>query len=63
MSKTEYPKSLEEIKNASHEQICSWYRFLPSPISPQQRDLMNFIIYRFQELGGMTPETSKKIGW
>ena len=70
-----YP-TLEEVDAADHEQICRWYRFLPSPgagavgeISFQEAltreaAIMNRIAERLlKEFGGFTSEISKKIGW
>lgn len=71
-----YP-TLEQVNAASHYQICSWWRFLPSPASwavnkPREEfqkildaevAIMNRIGERFKELGGMTPEISKSLGW
>jgi len=57
-----YP-SIDEIEAADHEQICRWWRFLPSPSSVQDLDAARFIGERFSAFGGFTPELSKKIGW
>ena len=70
-----YPNTLQEVEAADHVQICTWWRFLPSPSghphSPgdpdyltteyTQRILMGRIVDRFNALGGFTPEISKKI--
>ncbi len=64
----------EEVAAADHEQICRWWRFLPSPgvvmltddpaaeLEAQLRIALR-IAERYDAFGGMTPETSKKIGW
>ena len=69
-----YP-TLEQVEKADHEQICKWYRFLPSPASDMvgkpnfdgileiEVKIMNRISERLKEFGGFTPEISKKIGW
>lgn len=67
--------TLDEINAASHYQICSWYRFLPSPgssainksnfreVLDAEAFLMNRIVERLKEFGGFTPEISKSLGW
>lgn len=50
----QYPTP-EQVENASRVQICRWYRFLKSPETPEQIDIMDDIVERFNELGGMTP--------
>ena len=71
-----YPTK-DEVEQASHMQVCQWYRFLPSPGTSalggnrsqfearmaQERVVMDRIVERFNELGGMTTEISKAIGW
>ena len=69
-----YP-SLEAVNGANREQICTWYRFLPSPgssaigqknfqdVLDAESPIMDRIFERFKELGGFTPEISKSIGW
>lgn len=69
-----YPTILE-VNAASHEQICRWWRFLPPPgktamgtpgfsksLNAEAR-VMERIARRLSDLGGFTPELSKKIGW
>ncbi len=58
----EYP-SIIEVNKTSHEQICRWYRFLGSPTTELEVSTMNAICARLNELGGFTPEISKRIGW
>jgi hypothetical protein len=58
-----YPNSLEEVNAADHYQICKWYRFLPSPETPINFQVMDRIVERFNNFGGFTPEISKSIGW
>lgn len=69
-----YPTE-QEVKDASREQLCSWWRFLPSPgmnaigkpdfneVMLAEAKIMNQIGVRFGEVGGFTPEISKAIGW
>lgn len=69
-----YP-TLNEVKEADRVQLARWTRFLPSPGSRATGDdnfnevildesvIMQEICTRFKELGGMTPEISKAIGW
>lgn len=69
-----YP-TIKEVEEASHEQICRWWRFLPSPGSSaigtkeftdlleKEAKVMNRIGERLETLGGFTPEISKRIGW
>ena len=73
----EYP-TLDEVNAADQEQLCRWYRFLPSPGAhlrhkmpekefnqalDDQLVIINRICDRVKEGGGFTPELSKKIGW
>lgn len=57
-----YP-SLDTVNNASHIQICTWHRFLPSPKDKGELSIINAIYDKFIEGGGMTPSISKEIGW
>jgi len=70
-----YP-TLKEVNAADHEQICRWWRFLPSPGTgaigehsfkaalAREAKIMDRIGERlYKEFGGFTPEISKKIGW
>jgi hypothetical protein len=69
-----YP-TLEQVEAARHHQICSWYRFLPSPgiraiykenfqeVLDAEVTIMNRIAERLKELGGFTPGISKSLGW
>ena len=54
--------TIEEIERAGKEQLARWYRFLPSGETPADQKIMKRIAERFEKLGGMTPELSKKIG-
>lgn len=71
-----YP-TIEEVESATHEQLAHWHRFLPSPgaaavgasqktfqeLLTKQGSILDRIGDRFKEMGGMTPEISKRIGW
>ena len=72
-----YP-SLEEVESADHEQICRWYRHLPSPggkipdslsseefqaAIDKQVEIMNLICKKYKDGGGFNSTLSKKIGW
>lgn len=71
---TQYP-TLEAAKVATRLSCARWTRFLPSPgvwaigtpefeaALEREAQIMNTIVARFNELGGMTPEISKHIGW
>lgn len=61
-AKMKYPTQ-EKIYLADRIQICKWHRFLPSPSSERQAELLSIIEYRYKELGGMTSEISKLIGF
>lgn len=70
----DYP-SKNEVKCASREQLCQWWRFLPSPghayigrpnfsqKMEEQAEVMNLIGERMSEVGGFSAEISKKVGW
>lgn len=72
-----YPK-LDEVEKASPEQLLRWHRFLDSPgmsaigkRSPlsfedtmvAESHIINRIMQRLKEAGGITPEISKAVGW
>lgn len=70
-----YP-TMQEVQNASHEQLGRWSRYLPSPgmsaidvparfedTLAREKKILDYILDRFQELGGWNPELSKRIGW
>jgi hypothetical protein len=54
--------TIEEVERAAKEQLARWYRFLPSGVTEADRKIMKRIAERFEKLGGMDPELSKKIG-
>lgn len=55
--------TMKEVEQASRKQICKWYRFLSSPETDDDVNVMNRIVERFNEFGGFTPEISKEVGW
>jgi hypothetical protein len=55
--------TLDQVESATREQLARWYRFLPSGGTPAQQKALDRIVERFEELGGMTPQLSKKIGF
>ena len=64
-----------QIKEASREQLCAWWRFLPSPGSSavgtpefsskleSECKTLDHIAHHLNACGGFTPQISKKIGW
>lgn len=58
----QYP-TLNLVESATKYQICSWYRFLKSPETEGQIEIMNRIVARYKELGSFTAEISKSLGW
>jgi len=55
--------TMAEVDKASRDELAKWYRFLPSGGTGEQQRVQDRIAERFKELGGMTPELSKKIGF
>jgi hypothetical protein len=56
-----FPK-INEVEKADKEQLARWYRFLPAGEFEADQKVMKRIAERFEKLGGMTAELSKKIG-
>jgi hypothetical protein len=54
--------TFEEVEKADKEQLARWYRFLPSGENTSDQKIIMRIAERFEKLGGMTPELTKKIG-
>jgi hypothetical protein len=54
--------TIEEVERANKEQLARWYRFLPSGETVADQKIMKRIAKRFQKLGGMSAELSKRIG-
>lgn len=57
-----YP-TVEEVEEASKIQLARWYRFLESPPSDADVEVLNLILERFDKLGGWNPQLSKQVGW
>ncbi len=69
-----YP-TMEQVDAAGHRQLCIWMRFLQGPevstledhdvekIQDSQVEILDRIIVRYHDLGGMTTAISKEIGW
>ena len=56
--------TMAEVEAADREHICKWWRLLPSQITRgEQAKIIARIAERFDEMGGFTPEISKRIGW
>ena len=55
--------TMDQVEKASREELAKWYRFLPSGDTKEQLRVQDRIAERFKQLGGMTPELSKKIGF
>jgi hypothetical protein len=54
--------TVEEVETADKEQLARWYRFLPSGETAADEKTMKQIAERFEKLGGMTAELSRKLG-
>ena len=61
MTRPDFP-TMQQVEAASHEQLARWYRFLPSGENAADQKIIMRIAERFEKLGGMTAELSKKIG-
>lgn len=55
--------TLQEVKAATQEELCRWYRFLPSAMTEADLKIQSCIYDRWYAGGGFTPEISKRIGW
>jgi hypothetical protein len=55
----------EKIPALTQMECAQLQRFAPPghPIFDDRTDLFNLFSERFAEVGGMTPEISKRIGW
>jgi hypothetical protein len=55
----------DSISRMSHEEMARSIRFAPSgdPLFDDRLPLYEIFSKRFNELGGWTPELSKRIGW
>jgi hypothetical protein len=52
----------EEVERSDKDQLARWYCFLPFGETAADQKIMKRIAGRFEKLGGMTAELSKKIG-
>ena len=52
---------MQQVEKASKENLARWYRFLLGT-NDEQRKILQRVAKRLEQLGGMTPELSKKIG-
>lgn len=67
----------EQVDNADRVQLLRWTRYLPSPGEAyldgdkdvfykkmkEEADIMDHILQRQKDTGGITPEISKIVGW
>jgi len=62
---TEIQEWLDKIENMTHEDMAKMWRFsIPGhPVFVSGSELYEAFKERFENLGGMTPAISKKIGW
>lgn len=62
---TSYETEKEKVLIMSHEQMARLWRFaLPGhKYFNKENPISKVFLRRFLNLGGMTPEMSKKIGW
>lgn len=60
-------KVIDDINNMSHIEMARLWRFTTigskSPYFDDNLPYFKIFEKRFKELGGMTPEISKEIGW
>lgn len=59
------PEEVEKINNMSQMEMARLHRFAPAghPYFDSTKPYHEIFAKRFKELGGMTPEISKSIGW
>lgn len=58
---SEFPTA-EQIMGADRLALAWWHRFLRAR-TPLEVAMVNLVARRLNEMGGMTPELSKEIGW
>lgn len=65
MDQQEIDQHIQDINKMSQEDMARLWRFAPSghPYFDNTIPLYGVFKKRFDELGGFTPEISKKIGW
>lgn len=54
--------TIQEVEKADKEQLARWYRFLPSGETLADQKILRRIAERFEKLGGMSAQLSRKIG-
>jgi len=55
--------TMEQVEKASHEDLARWHRFLSAGDLPEQKRVMKRIAERFEKMGGMTDQISKRVGY
>ena len=66
MDLKEITRHKNDIDKLSHEQMARIYRFAPSGhpyFDGRYQAIFDHFMERFNKLGGMTTEMSKRIGW
>lgn len=53
--------TIYEVENADREQIAWWYWFLPRRRVPSEQKIIDRIVDRFLNMGGMTPGLLRRI--
>jgi hypothetical protein len=61
VDRSDFP-TMAQVEAADRDQLACWYRFLAAGDSAEHQKIMDRIAARFEKLGGMTPQLSKKIG-
>ena len=61
----EETEEVNKINSLSREEMCRLWRFSPSghPYFDAEKPFYPHFQKRFKELGGFSPEISKRIGW
>ena len=57
------PKIKAKIDAMSQEELCKKWRFAPIGDPMFQGEEGEYFKKRLKEMGGMTPEISKRLGW
>jgi hypothetical protein len=56
--------TMEQVEKADREQLARWYRYLATDAdNKEHQKIMRRLTERFEKLGGMTPDLSKRIGF
>ena len=65
MNPDEIDQHIQDINNMTQEDMANLWRFAPTghPYFDYTLPLYKIFKKRFDELGGFSPEISKKIGW